>query len=76
MIKNHLSRLLGERKMKQSELARKARIRPSTIGAMYSENAQSIAFDHLEAICRVLDCNISDLLEIVPNEPHPKINNH
>jgi putative transcriptional regulator len=68
MIKNHLSRLMGERKMKQSELARLTGIRPNTVSDLYNEFASAISFDHLESICRVLKCGISDLLEIVPNE--------
>ncbi|WP_242655023.1 helix-turn-helix domain-containing protein, partial [Subdoligranulum variabile] len=35
MIKNHLSRLLGEKRWSQARLARETGIRPSTICAYY-----------------------------------------
>jgi putative transcriptional regulator len=71
MIKVHLSRLLGERKKKQSELARDTGIRPNTVSDLYNENATAISFVNIEAICRELKCGITDLLEIVPDENDP-----
>ena len=68
MIKIHLSRLLGERRMKQKELARRTGIRPATIGEIYNECAERINIDYLDKICEVLDCDISDLLEYIPNQ--------
>jgi len=68
MIKVHLSTLLGKRKWKQAELCRRTRIRANAISALYNETANAIAFDHLLLICKALECDISDLLEIVPDE--------
>lgn len=42
MVKFHLSKLLGERKMTQKELSRKTGIRNSTINELYHEIAISI----------------------------------
>jgi len=75
MIKVHLSRLLGERKMKQSELSRKANVRANTISDLYRERATAVSFINLEAICRVLNCDISELLEMCPNEQEPERGN-
>ena len=72
MIKVHLSRLLGERKMKQSVLSRRANIRANTICDLYGERATAISFITLEAICRELNCDISDLLELYPNDEKPE----
>jgi putative transcriptional regulator len=66
MIKIHLSRLLGERKWTQADLARKTGIRPSTINEMYHEIIERINIDHLNKICEVLDCTLSDLIEYIP----------
>ena len=63
MIKNHLSRLLGERRWTQARLARETGIRPSTISAYYNELAEHI----MDRICEALDCDVSDLLERVPS---------
>lgn len=67
MIRIHLSRILGERRWTQADLARKTGIRPSTIGDYYHELAERVNLDNLDLICEALDCQISELLEYVPN---------
>ena len=72
MIKIMLSKLLGERRMKQSELSKKTGIRPNTILELYHDYAKRISLSHLEKICKVLDCSICDLLVIEPDDPEGK----
>ena len=67
MIRIHLSRLLGERRMTQAELSRKTGIRAATINEMYHELTDRVNLEHLDRICEVLDCPLSDLMEYVPN---------
>lgn len=67
MIVLHLSRLLGERKMPQSELARLTGIRPNTINELYHGTIERIGLDQLDRICEVLDCSLGELLERKPN---------
>ncbi len=64
MIKIYLSKLLGEQRMTQSELANITGIRPSTISEIYNEVCSRIRIDHIEKICIALKCNVSDLIEI------------
>lgn len=68
MIKIHLSRILGERRWTQADLARKTGIRPSTIGDIYHELAERVSLKHLDLICETLDCQIYDILEYVPTK--------
>jgi putative transcriptional regulator len=68
MIKIHLSRILGEKRWTQADLARKTGIRPNTISEIYNELVERINIDHLDIICEVLDCDISEILEYVPNK--------
>lgn len=68
MIKIHLSRILGERRMTQKELALETGIRPSTISEIYNEFSDRISVDHMDKICEVLGCDISDLFEYIPNK--------
>jgi putative transcriptional regulator len=68
MIRNHLSRLLGERKWTQADLARRTGIRPSTINDIYHEVNDGIRIEHLDKICRILDCKVSDFLEYIPDD--------
>ena len=67
LIKIYLSRLLGERRITQSELAKMTGIRPSTINDWYHEIIPRINVDHLDKICEALDCTIPDLIEYIPN---------
>lgn len=68
MIRIFLSRLLGERRMTQAELARKTGIRPSTISEIYNEMAERVNLEHLDKICAALDCKLSDLMDYIPQK--------
>lgn len=68
MLKNHLSKLLGERKMTQSTLAMLTGIRAGTISDMYNEMSISYKVEHLDKICEALECDITDLLEYMPSK--------
>ncbi len=67
MIRIKLSTLLGEKRITQAELARKTGIRPATINEMYHELSVRVNLEHIDKICEVLDCDISDLLVYMPN---------
>lgn len=68
MIKIHLSKLLGEKRWTQADLARSTGIRPSTIGDYYHELVERVNLNHLDKICEVLGCQVSDILEYVPQK--------
>lgn len=68
MIKNHLSRMLGERRWTQLRLSQETGIRPTTISCLYNEVAERISFEQLDRLCEVLDCNVGDILEYIPNK--------
>lgn len=68
MIKIHLSRILGERRWTQADLARKTGIRANTISELYNELVERVNLEHLDKICEVLECDIEDILEYVPNK--------
>lgn len=70
MIRIHLSRLLGEKRWTQMELARRTNIRPTTINEMYHELIERVNLDYLNRICKVLECNVSDILEYVPDDKY------
>lgn len=67
MIRIHLSRLLGEKRWTQADLSRKTGIRPNTISEIYHELNERVNLNHIDKICEVLECDISDLLEFIPN---------
>lgn len=59
-----LSELLESKKMTQAELARLSHIRPSTVCDMYNNNCSFIKLEHIDRICKVLDCRIEELITL------------
>ena len=68
MIKIRLSRILGDIRMTQAELAQKTGIRAATINEMYHELIERVNLDYLSRICKVLDCEVADILEYIPDK--------
>jgi putative transcriptional regulator len=64
-IKVNLSKLLGERKLRASEVSRKTGINKNTLSSLYNENVTGIRFDTLEKLCKFLGCKVGDLVEYV-----------
>lgn len=68
MIKIKLSDLLGKNKMTQKALAEIAHIRPATVSKMYYEEIKRIDIKQLDNICKAFNCEISELLEYIPDK--------
>jgi putative transcriptional regulator len=64
MIKCNLSRLMGEKKLKISDVAKDTEINRGTITRLYHETAVRVDFEVLEKLCIYLECEISELLEL------------
>ncbi len=67
MIKCHLSRLLGERKLKISDVARDTGLNRGTLTRLYHETAERVELQVLNTLCAYLGCGLTDLLEYVPD---------
>ena len=68
MIRCHLSRIMGEHKMKISDVARETGVNRSTVTALYQENAARIELDVVDKLCNLFDCKVSDLFEYIKLE--------
>lgn len=66
MIKIKLCEIMGREKMTRKKLAELTGVRPNTIGDLYRENVRKIDLQALDKICEVFECDISDILEYVP----------
>jgi len=62
-IKCNLSRILGERRIKMAELAKRAGLAPNTVLALYHERAKGVTFEVMDKICEALGCQPGDLFE-------------
>ena len=63
MIKCHLSRLMGERKLKIADVARDIDVHRNTITLLYYEKAQRVDFEVLDKLCKYFNCKVEDILE-------------
>ena len=63
LIKCHLARLMGERKMKVMDVARETGLNRNTITLLYKETAQRIDLDAIDKLCELFDCKVEDLLQ-------------
>lgn len=67
-IKVNLSRILGERRIKITEMSNRAGIAKNTVMALYHERAKGVTWDVLDKVCAALSCQPGDLLEYVPDK--------
>lgn len=68
MIKCHLSKILGEKKLKISDVASETGINRGTITRLYKETATRVELDVIESLCNYLKIDIAELFEIVKTE--------
>lgn len=69
MIKCHLSRLMGERKLKISDVARDTGLHRNTITLLYQETATRVDLDAIEALCRYFRVGVDELFEYIADPP-------
>jgi putative transcriptional regulator len=65
MIKCHLSKILGEKRLTIKEVHEKTGLSRNTISSLYNEKAKMIDLDTLEKLCVFLGCNVCDLLQYI-----------
>lgn len=70
-IRIMLSAILGEKRIKQSELARATGISTATINRYYNETVDRLSLQVIEMMCEALHCTLKDMLveEIVSDGP-------
>ena len=63
VIRCHLARLMGEKKLKIVDVARETGLNRNTVTLLYKETAQRIDLEAIDKLCDLFDCEVSDLLE-------------
>ncbi len=61
----NLDVMLAKRKMKSKDLAEIIGITTANLSILKSGKAKAVRFSTLEAICKALDCQPSDILEYI-----------
>ena len=67
MIRCHLSRLMGERKMKIVDVARATGLHRNTVTLLYQESATRVDIDAIDRLCQLFGCEVGALFEYVPD---------
>jgi len=67
MLKNHLSKLMGEKRYTIIEISRKTGLTTSTISNLYNDKVKRLDFDTLEKLCKLFNCQPNDLFEYIPD---------
>ncbi|MCL2083705.1 MAG: helix-turn-helix transcriptional regulator [Oscillospiraceae bacterium] len=63
MIIVNLDVIMAKRKIGLSELAAKIDVTPANLSVLKNNHARAVRFSTLEALCRALECQPSDILE-------------
>lgn len=63
---NKLWKLLIDKRMKKIDLMNAANIGTTTLSKLGKD--QQVSMEVLLKICKVLDCNIGDIVDVVPGE--------
>lgn len=69
MIIVNLDVMMAKRKMSLNELADRVGITLANLSILKNNHAKAIRFSTLDAICKALECQPSDIFEYVPGEP-------
>ena len=65
MIKCHLSRLMGERKLKIADVARETGLHRNTVTLLYDETASRVDLEAIDRLCDYFGVAVGDLFERV-----------
>jgi len=63
MLKCHLSKTMGEKRLKISDVARDTGINRGTITRMYNETATRIEVEVIDVLCGYLNVQVGELFE-------------
>ena len=68
MIVINLDVMMAKRKISLGELSERVGISLANLSILKNNHAKAIRFSTLDAVCRALDCQPSDILEYLPDE--------
>ena len=68
MIRLKLSALMGERKLRISDVMRDTGISRNALTRIYREAVDRLDLEILEKLCRYLEVDIADMLELIDDD--------
>ena len=70
MIMINLDVMMAKRKKGLTELAGEVDITLANLSILKNNKAKAVRLSTLNAICKALDCDFCDIIELVKEEPH------
>lgn len=67
MIRCNLSTLMGQEKLRISDVVRETGLNRSTITALYKETATRVELPAIDELCRLFRCQVGDLFKHLPD---------
>lgn len=67
MIRNRLSIILGEQRMRVSELSKMTGISQNALNKIYHNKTKGVDFDTLDKLCKALQKNSQEIFEYLPD---------
>lgn len=68
MLIINLDVMMAKRKISLNELSARVGITLANLSILKNNHAKAIRFSTLDAICKVLDCSVGDIIEYVPDK--------
>ena len=68
MIRCHLGRFMGERKLKVTDVAQATGLHRNTVTLLYKETATRVDLDAIDRLCTFFNCRVGELFEKVDAE--------
>lgn len=69
MIRCNLSVMMGRDKLRIADVARRTGLNRSTVQALYRETATRVELPAIEQLCRLFNCQVGELFELVGDAP-------
>src|SRR5215468_3666266 len=69
MIRCHLSRLMGEKRVRISDVARVTGISRNMLAKLYYDRARRVDLGDVTLLCKYFACTVGDLFEWSPTTP-------
>ena len=73
LLKRHLSKIMGEKRLKMSDVSRDTGINPGTSRCMFNETAARVELNVVETLCEYLKIEVGDLYELPKKNTEEKI---
>lgn len=73
MIRVNLDVIMAKRHMSSGELSERLGITPANLSILKNNKGKAVRFSTLDALCKILDCRVEDILEFIPEDAYGTI---